>query len=502
MRDEYELKLLLPPAKADRLMRSTAVRALARGARPTVAQLTTRYFDTPDHMLRARDVALRIRTEGERRTQTVKLPGKGGEGLQHYREIETEFAGDTPDLEAIPGKKVRARVADGGVADSLQLVFSTSFKRTSMPLKLDGAEVELAVDKGEIAANGHRAPISEAELELKSGEPAQLFEIALKLHEAVPFRLGFATKAARGYALAGEEVPKSERRRPVALESDIDVGAAFAAITRGFIDHLRANEEAMLIGRDPEAVHQSRVAIRRYRAALWTFRNVMAKATYGWVKDELRWMQQSLGPARDWDVFARLTVDPLIARFPDDPGLPAIRKAADQERDKGYDTATAALADPRWTRLILRLEIWIANEDWAADGEKELRAPATDLAVAALTKRSKQLRKLGGKKCDRPAPELHRVRVAAKKLRYLTEFFGPMFDETTARGYADKLTGVQDVLGALNDAAVAKSLLDQISAPERAKGIVLGWQEGRVACDLDKRGAAWKGFRATQPFWS
>jgi len=501
MRDELELKLLLPPAKADRLLRSAQVRALSHGAHPSTAKLTTQYFDTPDHALKARDIALRVREDGARHIQTVKLPGKGGNGLQHYREIETELSGEMPDLGRIKGKKVRARIA-AGVGEALTRVFTTQFERKSMPLTLDDAQIELAVDQGEIAANGHRAPISEVELELKSGAPERLFELALKLHESVPFRLGLATKAARGYALASEEKPKAERRRPVSLTPDLSVGEAFATIARAFIDHLRVNEDPILIARDPEAVHQCRVAIRRFRAALWPFRDVMSDSAYGWLKDELRWMQTMLGPARDWEVFARQTIDPLIQRFPEEDGLPAVRRAAEQARDNGYEQAIAAIGDPRWTRLLLQLEIWIANGGWAGEEHNELREPAVDLAAAALTKRYKQLRKLGGKKCERPAEELHRVRVAAKKLRYLTEFFGTMFDEGAARTYSDTLTGVQDVLGVLNDAVVAKRLMGEIDVPDRAKGIVLGWQEGRVACDIEKRGEVWKAFRAARPYWS
>ena len=497
MRDELELKLLFPSAKADRLLRCTAVRAMAHGARPAAAHLVTRYFDTPDRRLKAKDIAVRVREDGKRRIQTVKLPGKGSTGLQHYREIEREIAGEEPDAKLIPGKKMRARVAD-----SLVPVFTTTFERTTMPLKLNGATIELAIDQGEIAADGHRAPINEAELELKSGAPERLFEVALKLHETNPFRLGLATKAARGYLLLDEAMPQAERRRPVALDGDLDVGGAFAAIARAFIDHLRANEEAVLIARDADAVHQARVAIRRFRAALWTFRDVMADAAYLWLKGELRWMQQAFGPARDWEVFARQAIEPLIERFPDDAGLPAVRRAAEQARDQGLEEAIAAIGDPRWTRLVLQLEIWIANQGWAGDGKKALRAPATKLAAGALDRRCKRLRKLGGKTCHRPPEELHQVRVAAKKLRYLTEYFGPMFGADAAKAYAARLAGVQEILGALNDAAVGKRLLAEVPALDHAKGIVLGWQEGRVQFDLEKLGATWQAFRAAKPFWT
>jgi inorganic triphosphatase YgiF len=502
MRDEFELKLLLAPPQAEWLLRSAAVRALSHGARPTAARLTTRYFDTPDHELKARDIALRVREDGERRVQTMKLPAKGGNGLQHYKEIEAEIESTTPDIDAIKPKKMAKMLRKNGVGDALAPVFTTQFTRKILPLHFDGAEIELAVDEGEIASNGHRAPISEMEIELKSGDPSQLFEVALKLHETVPFRLGLATKAARGYALAENNQPKAQRRRPVALDADFTVGEAFEAIARAFIEHVRLNEEPILVARDPEAVHQVRVAIRRFRAAVWVFRNLMDEEVYDRLRNELRWMQGAFGPARDFDVFARQSVGALIAHFPDDQELLQLRRATEQAREAGYEQAIAALENPRWTRFLLRLEVATVNRSWAEDHQKDLKDPAIDLARKALSKRCKQLRKRGGKTCDRTAEELHRVRVAAKKLRYLTEYFGPMFDKDAAKEYSAQLAGIQEVLGVLNDAAVARKLLANVSAPERAKGIVLGWQEGRIVCELEKLGDTWKAFRKAEPFWA
>ena len=65
----------------------------------------------------------------------------------------------------------------------------------------DGAEIEVAIDVGEIATRSHTLPISELELELKRGDKAALFRLARRLAETVPFRLELKTKAERGYEL-------------------------------------------------------------------------------------------------------------------------------------------------------------------------------------------------------------------------------------------------------------------------------------------------------------
>src|SRR6516164_6223165 len=91
-------------------------------------------------------------------------------------------------------------------AANLIPLFRTDFTRTLWTLEVDGAQVEAAIDQGEINAdvNGQtrRTPICEIELELKAGDEAVLHTLAAELATALP---GLApddiSKAQRGYKL-------------------------------------------------------------------------------------------------------------------------------------------------------------------------------------------------------------------------------------------------------------------------------------------------------------
>ena len=89
-------------------------------------------------------------------------------------------------------------------------VFSTDVVRTLWDLALPGGDtVEMALDQGKLEAGGEMAPVSEIELELKSGDPVRLFDFALALQQQIPLQVGSGSKAERGYALGR---PQARRR--------------------------------------------------------------------------------------------------------------------------------------------------------------------------------------------------------------------------------------------------------------------------------------------------
>ena len=201
MTDEIELKLSVAPERAAAVRQLPLLRRLAE-KRALTRQLSTVYFDTPDRALAKRGIALRIRGIGRRRIQTIKLPSEGLGGLQVQREIETPVAGDRPELDKIADLRLRRLFADKAITRRLAPLFVTEFRRTVWPIRFGESLIELAFDEGEIRAKDARLPLSEIELELRSGRPEHLFELALAVHDSLPVTLGGATKAARGYALA------------------------------------------------------------------------------------------------------------------------------------------------------------------------------------------------------------------------------------------------------------------------------------------------------------
>ncbi len=406
--------------------------------------------------------------------------------------------------------------------ERLQPVFRTDFDRAARLVSFpDGTAAELALDHGEIRAGSRTAPISEAEIELKTGDAQRLFELARELARDVPLRLGHATKAERGYALAGAAAAPPRKARPVMLAHGLSAGAGLRRIAAACIAQMQANEAGLLEGRDPEYLHQFRVGLRRLRSALDVVGMAVGKEAIAPLAEELRWLGAALGPARDWDVFTAETLTRLGARV---RGLRRScrrsSRAARTIRRAHGEAARDAVSSPRYTVLLLALGESFARDDLAglkrpqagdtAGPEAEaskLSAPVGDFAASVLDKRHRRLRKRGGDVPDAPAGERHRVRIDAKRLRYAAEFFASLYPPKRVRRYVDALEDLQDILGALNDAAVAERLLQEAAAagPEpvapRVDGLVCGWIAASAGHELARYPRAWREFEDAKPFW-
>ena len=142
---------------------------------------------------------MRIRDCGGRYVQTIKTAKSKTELLERL-EWERETPAGTLDLDGLEGTALEPlltpeirRLVAAGVRDAHQAPFCR--------VEQDGSEIEVAIDRGEIATRTHTRPISEMELELKRGKKWALFRLAHVLAATVPFRLEVKSKAERGYEL-------------------------------------------------------------------------------------------------------------------------------------------------------------------------------------------------------------------------------------------------------------------------------------------------------------
>ena len=514
MPDEVEIKLRLSPDRVSQLKRASVLRSLAR-SRGRTRRLLSVYFDTPGLDLQSLGGALRIRHVGKQRIQTLKLPTEDPTGLQTFQEIERPVADDVPELAALGDEAAAAHLNEHIVVTDLTPIFTTEFRRTIWPVQLDDTTIEVALDSGEIRATDRKLPICEVELELKSGQPNRLVEFALALNREVPVAWEYDTKAARGYRLAANETPAPQRAKLVSISHEMEARAAFAAIARSCIRQIRANEACARLGEDTEGVHQFRVGLRRLRALVGAYRRLMAPDFCTYLAKELDWLQTQFGSARDWDVFIAESLQRLRMRLPADPAVMAMLRAAAILREEGYGVMRATLDDPRYTDLLLRLELALTGGSWGAPvetGGALLDHPVTEFARAILDKRYRRLRKIGGKRADLPEEELHRLRIAGKKMRYVSDFFRGLYPKKPTAKFIAALAVVQDQLGSLNDAIVSRQLLlalegriantNDIEAARHASGLVLGWQAARIDRDLADFQTTWRKLRDRPPFWT
>lgn len=510
---ERELKLTVSPAAAGQVRRSRPVRTMKQG-RALTRHLRSVYFDSADQVLRGNGMTLRVRHIGARRVQTVKAAPDHSQGLSVRREWECDVAGDLPDLAAIGDAELRhdlSRMLDGR---KLEPMFESDIRRTAWQLRpASGGRVELALDIGVLASGDRTLPVHEVELELKEGSVAAIFEIAAELGATVPFAFESRSKADRGFALALAGPPGWLKAKTVALTSQMTTQDAFIAVAGTCLAQAEANEAAALDGRDPEGVHQLRVACRRLRSAFALFRPVLPPAQAA-LAVELRWFAGELGPARDWDVFLAETLAPLRHALPGEADLDLLQAAGERCRLAGYDRVRAAIASPRYTAVKLELRRWLADDNWHrsldADAARLLFAPVTDLADLLLERRAKAVRKLGNRLESLSLPQLHDLRIRAKKLRYATEFFANLYPGRKARTYSRTLAGLQDVLGVLNDSVVARDLLRHAAIAESAEdgtwyarvdGLVTGWCAAQGQARLGSLTAQWTAYARGRRFW-
>ncbi len=511
MPTEVELKLSVVPHQARLLGRHPAVvTATAKG--PHTQRFYGVYYDTPDRVLSRNGVALRVRKQGRRWIQTLKEEGRVEGGMHQRPEYEAAAPEGALNLDALRATPVADLFGDPEVVAQLAPIFITDVRRTLRILRTDAGEVEFALDRGEVRAGGNVEPICELELELRVGSPEMLYDLALALQEELRLRVENRSKAERGHALARLAKPGPSKARPPAIDGVMPVSAGFQTVAFACIGHAQANERGILEGStDPEYVHQMRVGLRRLRSAFSVFGPVLPRPACQPALDEIRWIAGSLGPARDWDVFATETLPPIMAAFSEHAGLARLAKSAETPRSEGREAAQAAVASERYERLLLRISAWLACEKWREVIPLEalpiLAEPLRPFAARMLQRRHRRVKRRGRNHEHFTPEERHALRIALKKLRYCAEFFGPVFEPDAVRGYTRPLAELQDVLGVLNDAAVTGRLLPELAArgPEgdlaEALGIVNGWTRQFTVERLSHLAAAWERFEDAKPFW-
>ncbi|MDR5822380.1 CHAD domain-containing protein [Caballeronia sp. LZ043] len=289
----------------------------------------------------------------------------------------------------------------------------------------EGTELELALDDGYVEAGvGASAPIHGVELELKKGDPAQLYNFALSILHEVPLRLDHLGKADRGYGLLVQEPGAPVRAEPLKLRKRASVEDAFQAIARNCLAQIHGNERGVVFGQDPSSVHQMRVGLRRLRSALDLFAPVIA--TPSDFDGELRWIAGELGAARDWEVLSGTTLEQAIGAVDGDSDVIAVRQAAKDVAIANRKAAVAAVNSVRYTRLIIQFTLWVEQRGWR-DEQPEKRRGAlensiTGFATETLLRRHKKLLKRGRGLAELDDETRHRARIAARKFRYATEF--------------------------------------------------------------------------------
>ena len=199
---EIELKFKLENrTKGDLILESPFVGDLLVSGSTGELRMEATYYDTPDGRLSRQKAAYRIRKENEACVATLKWSSKDEGGLSIRNECNVDVTGEKPDLSvflAAVSDFERLKLPNN---EALEPILITRFLRRRAILAFECAEIEMAVDEGEILAGEKSAPICELELELISGEAETLISLGKQFQRRFGLEPEGKSKFLRGMEL-------------------------------------------------------------------------------------------------------------------------------------------------------------------------------------------------------------------------------------------------------------------------------------------------------------
>jgi CHAD domain-containing protein len=289
---------------------------------------------------------------------------------------------------------------------------------------------------------------------------------------------------------------------------------AFRLLAGRCLAAVETEAEAFAASAEPDALHRTRVALRRLRAILSLFKDLAAGEDADAMRGRLGDQARILGLARNCDVYLAETLAPVLDAYDDLPGLADLQDGAQARRQQAYDTALEGLRGGALTEALAQCRAWLVSGPWTVDPERaDLRAEAVEAFAARVLRRwRRRIGRNGRHLAGMDGETRHRLRIAAKKLRYAAELFAELFPGRQARSrYRPMVTALRDLqdhLGRLNDAVVAYREADALvgegdggSDWAFAAGFVAGRKTLGEEDHLAKAIAAYERFAATKPFW-
>ena len=456
---EREVKLAAPPTFT---LPDLEDLAAAVEAGPVEEQrLETIYYDTPDLRLARWGANLRVR-QGE--GWTLKLPSRSEGPALTRRELEFPGGGSRPPEAAL------ALVIGYVRRATLVSVASLSTLRRRVQLKSrDGAVLAEVVDDDVSVIQGLRVQsrFREVEVELRDPSAERLLEpILVRLRGAGAADEDQASKLVR--ALGGRATAAAEVD-PVPLAPSSTAGELVRHTIAVSVASLMRHDPGVRLGDDPEDVHRARVATRRLRSQLRTFRGLLDPEWATGLRNDLRWLGTGLGAVRDKQVMAQRFRGRTIALAEED--APIVAELSDELQAESEEARARLVLDMRSDRYIDLLER-LVGASRAPALTTEAHQPAATVLPPLVQRDWKKLRKGVSRLPQSPADaELHRVRILAKRTRYAAEAAGLIAGKKAAR-FAQAATALQDELGDHQDSVTAQRWLR--GAGQGARAFVAG----------------------------
>lgn len=343
----------------------------------------------------------------------------------------------------------------------LQPVVGIDIRRRSAILNRNGAGIVASLDTGTIAAGGAVERICELRLELVSGAPASLCDVARELCAAIAATPTLRSHCEKGFRLLHMQPDHPRHVSLDDLRDGMTTREAANSISWSCVAGLFDDLALLRSAGGGDVLHRSRISLRRLRAVLWFLRPVLSLETAA-LSRQLRALAQFLGRARELDVFCDRVLVPLRLAHPAAPGVDALVDIFEQRRREALDEVRTYGRSPAMLEFgVALVEGLVAVSCLRAASirhSKRLDRPVVEYVNARLHRRLQAFLKASNHLESSAPDRQHDIRVDAKKLRYAIEAFHPIIGFKRSGQLMSRLTRMQDHLGELNDARIGHAI--------------------------------------------
>jgi CHAD domain-containing protein len=303
--------------------------------------------------------------------------------------------------------------------------------------------------------------------------------------------------------MAQPRLPRPVHARPLKLRKSQRLGEAVATTLQSSGHQVLANIEGARLAYDAESLHQLRIGLRRLRAALSVYRELIPATLWRSWAHRLRSLERGVSSARDWDVLAG-EIGNASADGAGQADFGSLLREARVRQEKSHRDSRQVLGGAALTRIISEIERYAAVQSHASGtDEKSYEEQLLPFARRLLSLRDRKVRRAGRGLRKLKTAELHKLRIRIKKLRYAAEFFAGLWSKTASEPYLASLRGLQDELGLLQDATTGASLLTVIERRRLKPSLV----HMRARLRKSNRRARhrilhrWREFKSAEGFW-
>ena len=467
----------------------------------------TYYYDTKDNRLIKNDIVLRRRESAENKNILGLKWRNPSSSLFERGEYEVAIQDDRVDLRAF-GEIWKQKIEQIIGHSEIEQKFYIQIQREIYQLYSGDTVIEISLDEGDIVSKNKTSNIKEIELELKSGQVSILYNLAINFVEKLHLSIELESKAERGFLLEDSRLVKYFYKTLQGLDKDPEkyIRNSINILIKQFSTHIRNLSDRF----DPHDIHQTRVILRRLRVIFSALKRVSSNNEFDSLNAEARRIAALLGKVREYDVLEDLINSVPREHINNDLCIDELISQIKTKKQYALEHSKMIISEGMAAIFIIKVERFLNKPGYLKLGYDNNLDNQLDginkISSLVLTKIERRVKKRGSKLKELHDIGRHQLRIDLKRLRYLTDFFAPIYEKKAIKEYIKHISELQEFLGAHNDIVNGELLLQQISnnSSQSSKfiaGKIIGWHSQANLRATKKLFKRWKKFSLTAHFW-